>query len=81
MKMMLGNINLLVSGAEPECGGIWWDATMLSLVTYTSGTSYHLPVPNSKKQKRNAIVKETKNERTGQENRAGKVVIIILYNI
>ena len=25
MKMMLGNINLLVSGAEPECGTRWWD--------------------------------------------------------
>ena len=38
MKMMFGNnikSNLLVSGAEPECGGIWWDATMLWSATST----------------------------------------------
>ena len=67
MKMIVGDINLLVSGAEPECG---WDATICSLVSGTLA----VPVTLTHSQEteysvRNAIVNENQEQGNGQENR------------
>ena len=68
MKMMLGNINFLVSGAEPECGGIWWDATMLAT----------LAVPVTIYQYRLRTLRETERKKScckGQDRRVQHLII------